>query len=337
MRPLNVLITAASRRVPLIRAFQQALGELGVPGRVIVTDVNELSPGVHVADQALRVPLATDPGYLDALASICQGEQVRLLVPTIDDELPRLGEALDRFASLGTRVAASDGLTAAICDDKFVTCHYLAAHGLPVAASFLPEALPPDLAFPVFVKPRVGRGSVGAFAARTPRELEFFLTYVERPVVQRYLAGPEYTIDVLCDYQGRVLSVVPRERIVIRAGTSDRGRTVSDPALIAVGVECARVLRIAGAANVQCRVVGGRPIVFEVNARFSGGIPLTIAAGANFPKMLLELELGHRLLPRVGQFTPDLWMTNYEATILLEGGSGHRLQPYVERRLQEVG
>ena len=336
-RTFNVLITAASRRVPLIRAFQRAISELGLRGSVFVTDVNELSPGIHVADGAFQVPLATDPAYLDAIESVCLGKRVRLLVPTIDDELPLFGWARQRFERIGTRLAASDGLTAQVCDDKFLTCHYLAAHGLPVAESFLPQALPATIRFPMFVKPRVGRGSVGAFIARTAQELEFFTTYVERPVIQTYLDGPEYTIDVLCDFGGRVLSVVPRERIVIRAGTSDRGRTSDDPALIDLGVQCARALRLVGAANVQCRVVDGRPVVFEVNPRFSGGIPLTIAAGADFPRLLLELELGRRVIPCVGSFMADLWMTNFETMILLEGGPRDTLQPYVERRLRAVG
>jgi hypothetical protein len=64
---MNVLITAASRRVPLVQAFRQALSSLGVPGRVVVTDVNPLSPAVHVADRAYRVPLAHDAEYLPAL------------------------------------------------------------------------------------------------------------------------------------------------------------------------------------------------------------------------------------------------------------------------------
>ena len=45
MASLNVLVTAASRRVPLIRAFQDALKSSAVPGRVIVTDVNPLVAG----------------------------------------------------------------------------------------------------------------------------------------------------------------------------------------------------------------------------------------------------------------------------------------------------
>ena len=84
---MNILITAASRRVPLVQGFKQALASLGVAGRVIVTDVNPLSPAVHVADQAYRVPLAHDPEYLPELLKICEAEGVRLAVPTIDDEV----------------------------------------------------------------------------------------------------------------------------------------------------------------------------------------------------------------------------------------------------------
>jgi hypothetical protein len=43
LSPMNILITAASRRVPLVLAFRNALGSLGMPGRVVVTDVNPLS------------------------------------------------------------------------------------------------------------------------------------------------------------------------------------------------------------------------------------------------------------------------------------------------------
>ena len=96
----NVLITAASRRVPLVQAFQRALTQSGEGGTVIVTDVNPLSPAVYVADRAFRVPLATEPGYIDDVLAIAVAEQVGLVVPTIDDELPLFGRAADRFAAV---------------------------------------------------------------------------------------------------------------------------------------------------------------------------------------------------------------------------------------------
>ncbi|MFP5380200.1 MAG: ATP-grasp domain-containing protein, partial [Vicinamibacteria bacterium] len=102
-----------------------------------------------------------------------------------------------------------------------------------------------------------------------------------------------------------------------RAGVMDRGRTVDDPALIDLAIACARVLPFRGPVNIQCRMVRGRPVVFEINARFSGGIPLTIAAGANLPKMLVDLALGREVAPALGAFTAGLWLTSYESSFYL--------------------
>jgi carbamoyl-phosphate synthase large subunit len=315
-----VLITAGSRRVPLVQAFQRALRAAG-RGTVIVTDVNPLSPTVYVADRSYPVPLTTDPGYLDAISEICRAERVGLVVPTIDDELFVFAEQTARFADAGVRVVVSPIETIATCNDKLTTCRTLVERGLRAAETHLPAELPADPAFPLFIKPRVGRGGVGAFPVRSRRELDFFLEYVPDAVVQRYLNGPEFTIDMLCDFSGEPLSIVPRERVVVRAGVVDRARTVRDPQLIELGRACARALSFVGAVNIQCRVVDGHPVVFEINPRFSGGIPLTIAAGADFPRMLVALARGRRVSPSVGEFTENLWMTNYEASVFVPAES----------------
>jgi len=316
--PLNVLVTAVSRRVPLVRAFRHAINALGIRGSIIATDVNPLSPGVHFCDRAYKVPLSSDPGYLDAIADLCDAEDIGLIVPTIDEELPLFASASRRFAKDGITVAVSSRETTLICHDKFTTCTYLRNAGIAAAESFLPRTLPAEPRLPMFIKPRQGRGSIGAVPVRMREHLDFFLGYVEDPVVQEFLDGPEYTIDLLCDFGGRPISVVPRQRVVIRAGVIDRGRTVSDRNLIDLALDCARVLPFAGPINIQCRTVNGRPTVFEINPRFSGGIPLTIAAGADFPQLLLQMTLGHRVEPAIGQFTSDLWMTNYESSVFVD-------------------
>lgn len=320
MASLNVLVTAGSRRVPLVEAFRRALRALRVEGSVIVTDVNGLSPTVHVADRAYAVSLSSSPTYMSEVIDICQAESVGLLIPTIDEELPRFGAARDRLAALGITAFTSSQRTALHCNDKFETSRRLRTHGVSAAESFLPDDLPADPVFPLFVKPRYGRGSVGAFCARNSRELEFFLGYVETPVVQTYLEGAEYTIDLLCDLRGAPVAVVPRERLVIRAGVSDRGRTCDDPRLIELALACAEVFEFRGAVNIQCRLNADGPVVFEINPRYSGGIPLTIAAGADFPRLMVEMVLGRRVHPAIGAFDADLWMTNYETAMFFSSG-----------------
>jgi carbamoyl-phosphate synthase large subunit len=331
----NVLITAASRRVALVEGFKRALLASG-GGRVIVTDINPLSPAVHVADKAYLVPLSDAPDYLDQIAEICTVERVSLVIPTIDDELERFAKARDAFSAQGIRVAVSPSDTCAICDDKLATCEYLRQHGVAAAQSWRVGHVPVDAAFPLFVKPRIGRGGVGAYRALDTKELAFFSNYVPDAIVQEYLNGPEFTIDVLCDFDGRVLSIVPRERVVIRAGVIDRGRTSADERLIGLALETARVLRFAGAVNLQCRVVDGRPTIFEINPRFSGGVPLTIAAGADFPRMLVDLAASRPVRPAIGAFTPDFWMTSYEASIFLDADRVNALATFAPRRLEDV-
>jgi carbamoyl-phosphate synthase large subunit len=319
VRSLNVLVTAASRRVPLIRAFQRALAGSGAHGRVIVADVNPLSPGVHAADDWYDVPMADDPAYIDSILTICDHESIGLVVPTIDDELVMFGEARRSFDDRGIRVAVSPAETSRICNDKYLTAQYLREWEIPAAETWLPSQIAAVPRLPLFIKPRFGRGSVGAFPIKSSRELAFFREYVSTPVIQEYLHGPEFTIDLCCDFQGRLLSVVPRERVVIRSGVTDRGRTVKDPKLMELAETLAHLMPFVGAANIQCRVVDGRPVIFEINPRFSGGIPLTIAAGADFPRMLVEVSLGRRVQPAIGQFRHNLWMTNYESSVFVEG------------------
>jgi carbamoyl-phosphate synthase large subunit len=318
MRETNVLITAASRRVPLIQAFVQALRRLGLRGNVVTTDMNSLSPGLYFGSKHYIVPLTTDPQYIPIIKSICFRERIHLLIPTIDDELPLFGRHIEEFLAREIRVAVSSEKTNRICNDKYASYEFFRSHGIQFARTWLPEQLKYErLPYPLFLKPRNGRGSVGAFAIKNERELRFFLEYVPGPVVQEYLEGKEYTVDLLADFSGKVISVVPRERMVVRSGVTDRGQTVNDSRMIELAVSAARALEIRGPANVQMKVDAGIATIFEVNPRFSGGIPLTIAAGADFPMWLIEMCRGRRLRPCIGKFTEGIIMACYESAIFL--------------------
>lgn len=316
---MNILITAASRRVRLIQAFVNALKHLGLNGNVITTDMNRYSPGLYFGTKHYIVPLTTDKQYIPIIKSICFKERIQLLIPTIDDELPLFGRHRNDFNTVGIRVAVSNEHTGMVCNDKYVSACLLRGKGIPFAESWLPEDLEfSKLHYPLFIKPRQGRGSVDAYTVRDEKDLRFFLTYVQNPVVQEYLQGKEYTIDLLADFDGNIISVVPRERIVVRSGVTDRGRTLFHPAMIDVAVRTAEALDIRGPANIQVKMHKDTPTVFEVNPRFSGGIPLTIASGADFPSWLIEMSCGNKVAPQIGKFTGNLIMTCYETALFLQ-------------------
>jgi carbamoyl-phosphate synthase large subunit len=316
MHEVNILITAASRRVALIQAFNQALKRLGLRGNVITTDMSKLSPGLYFGSKHYIVPLTTDRKYIPIIKSICFRERIHLLIPTIDDELPIFGKHTKDFLEMGIRVAVSSEKTGIICNDKRSTADFLSAKGIPFARTWLPEELrASERSYPLFLKPRVGRGSVGAFTIMNERELDFFLDYVPNPVVQEFLPGREFTIDLLADFNGKIISVVPRERLVIRSGVSDRGQTLNHPGLIKLAIRAAEALDIRGPANIQAKLNNEDAKIFEVNPRFSGGIPLTIAAGADFPAWLIEMCCNRRIRPSIGKFADRLMMACYESAL----------------------
>ena len=56
-------------------------------------------------------------------------------------------------------------------------------------------------------------------------------------------------------------------------------------------------LRIKGPANIQCFKNDDEIRFLEINPRFSGSLPLTIAAGVNTPLLALRLCVGQVLDP----------------------------------------
>jgi carbamoyl-phosphate synthase large subunit len=315
MKKINVLVTAASRRVPLVRAFKDAVGKFG-NGRVITTDINPLSPALYFGHKHHIVPLTTDRYYIPIIESICDVEDVSLVIPTIDDELPIFGRARERFSRVGIQVAISSEQTGLICNDKYETYQFCRRNDIPAPVTTLASDFNTrKFTYPAIVKPRFGRGSVNVFTVQTEDHLRLFSDYVPDSIIQDYVDGTEFTVDVLCNFSGKVISVVPRERLVIRAGVSDKGITRKNKAVMDFAADVALRLQIVGAANIQCKWDGHRVTLIEVNPRFSGGIPLTLASGADFPSWLLQMTAGMDVRSQVGKFQDGLAMMSFEESI----------------------
>jgi carbamoyl-phosphate synthase large subunit len=56
----------------------------------------------------------------------------------------------------------------------------------------------------------------------------------------------------------------------------------------------------------------------EINPRFGGGVPLSIKAGANFPKWILQELLDRKTNIRFDGFEDNLIMLRYDSEVWLE-------------------
>lgn len=314
---MNVLITSASRKVWLVQAFQQALREEG-GGRVIATDINPWSAALYAADEGVLGPPSDAPDYIEAMLRLCRERRVDLLIPTRDEELPVLARAKARFQDeAGVQVMVADAPVLERILDKATFNAHCRRTGLQVPRLYdCEEVRQGRVPFPVFARSCSGKGSAHASRVPSPEDFRQYEQRVPQCVVQEYVAAPEYTLDLFADFQGRLLSVVPRERKVVVAGESYVGVTRKNPRLIEAGRRTAAAFELVGHNTIQCFLRGDEVLLIEVNARYGGGAHLGFAAGADSPRWLVRLARGAAVERAVDEFTDGLVMLRHTQDIL---------------------
>jgi carbamoyl-phosphate synthase large subunit len=296
----TVLLTGVGKRYDIVSAFaQHAL--------VVAADPSPLAPAQYAADVRVAPPRADDPSYIPFLTDLVERHGVSAVIPLTDLDLEVLARsALPAFVP-----------DAEVCRrtfDKYLAHLLLCERGLPSPPTWLPgEAA---LGYPAVVKPRQGSGSRSIHPAADAREAEFFAGYVKEPVmVQRFLDGPEFSVDVLCDLEGRCLNAIPRTMLESRGGESIKGAAIADPELIELGRAVAEALPLRGPATIQMfrdRELGLR--VTDINARFGGAFacPMYAArAGRTYPELIVRMAAGERIEPHVGDFLAGRTFTRF--------------------------
>lgn len=306
MESFNILFTSAGRRVSLLRSFRRSLDALGLRGNIVTADISKSAPASFVADIRELVPPVVTPGYIEVLKTICRKRRIKLVVPLIDTELSILARNREEFEKIGVSVVVSSPEVNEISFDKRKTSEFFKEAGVQTPEILDPKAIINGTAakFPYLLKPFNGNSSTGVTKIRSVEELEFFISYVPDAIVQELITGEEYTLDILADLTGRVRCVVPRLRIETRSGEVSKGMTVKNIEIIKAGKKVVEALPGAvGCITVQCFLTPGGEIKFiEINPRFGGGILLSIKAGADFPRWVIEMYRG-----RVSEIAPDGW------------------------------
>ncbi len=317
---MNIVLSSASRHVNLVRAFQQALASEG-GGKVIAVDASPQAAALYFADEHYLVPKSDKPEFLDVMLRLCREREVKLLVPSRDEELPFFAEHKAKFADTDTTVMVADSKTIKICQDKQLFIGFCRDNGFATPETYEKKGLKANAAFPMFVKPRYGKGGRKTVRVETPDELELALKSIPGAVVQKFIDSPEYTIDLFTDFSGRVISAVPRQRLLVFGGESFVSRTSKNSHLMQESVRLAEKLQLIGHNTIQCFLTDDRVEFIEVNPRFGGGAHLGFAAGAPTPLYMVQLLEGKNLTPQIGKFKDNYYMLRYTDDKFLEGDS----------------
>jgi carbamoyl-phosphate synthase large subunit len=241
--------------------------------------------------------------FIDDVLERCIDADIDIVVPGIDPELLPFARRRDDFEAHSIRLLLSDVSALELCVDKWeLVSACSAVCPVPRTAIVDQQFARAPWRPPFIVKPRRGSGGRGL------REIHDAAAMADVPadgscIAQELLPGREYSVDVLCDRDSAPLAVVPRSRLKIDSGIAITGRTVRDERLVKAASAVAKRIGLSYVANIQFREdAAGAPKLLDVNARFPGSMPLTIAAGVDMPNLAIDILHGRAIDPSALQY-----------------------------------
>jgi carbamoyl-phosphate synthase large subunit len=302
-------MTAVGKRVQLIKYLKKHFTIIGV-------DCSKLAPAAFYVDHFRLIPPCSDLGYKEEIINICRDFKIDILLPLYEKEFYVLDSIREDLERNGTLIMLSDKKVLDICDDKWKTYQFFKENSINTPVSFINKQ-ECNLEFPMFIKPRTGMGSSNSFSVNNREELDFYYERILAPIIQEKLTGIEYTIDCISDLEGRVVSVVPRKRIEVRAGEVTKTRTVKDKELVEKTAFVVEKLGSIGPSTVQCfRTEDGSIKFTEINPRVGGGVPLAIEAGIDYGKIFIDMINGNKSEIMIGAYK-ELTMLRYDEAVFI--------------------
>lgn len=305
---MNILFTCAGRRTYLLKYFKENLSEGDL---VFATDMQLTAPALQAADVKLQVPAVYDPEYVNITLNICKEYKIDALISLNDLELPILAENKEHFEAIGTKVIVSDPKVIDIAFDKYKTAQWVESLGLNAPKTYvgLAEAkralAAGEIAFPLFLKPRWGSGSIGLETVEDMEELDIVYSLLFKKIkktilatasigdeyilIQEKLGGKEFGLDIMNDLDGNNVGVSVKQKLAMRAGETDKAITVDLPEVREMGRKIGEALGHIGNLDVDImQRANGDFCVLELNPRFGGGYPFSYEAGVNMPLAIIK-------------------------------------------------
>ena len=291
---MKILVTGGGSL--LGQGIIKALKKIKKKYYLIVVDVNPLSAGLYWGDERYLVPYADSKDYLESIKKLLNKTKPDFVFIGTDVELLHFSENKKKLESeFNTKIIVSSPDVIKIADDKFKTANFFKKNGFLYPITVDPnnqeelEDLISKKGFPLIVKPRIGARSFQVSKVNDKKNLEDQLKKTNSPIVQEHIGteSDEYTASSMCfDGICRASIVLKRD---LKDGNTYRTYYVNNENFNSSIKSWTEALKTFGPVNFQFRVdSNGQPIVFEINARFSGTTPLRALMGYNEIEMCIN-------------------------------------------------
>lgn len=290
----KILVTGAGAVLGqgIIRCLRASTQKL----QIHTCDPDWRSSGHWLGDKAHLIPFAADDLFIDAVVTIVKAEEIDLILVGTDAELPKFSENKEYIEKhCNAKLIISSKKVIEIANDKWLTAEFLRENGFSFPLSALTSdvnainALKKKALYPYIAKPIDGARSKGIFMVEDEQTLNEISLYKNNLVVQEYLSENEGEFTTGCVvYGGECKAIVTLKRD-LRDGNTYRAYYESKYNIYNSEIKkIAEALDVEGPCNFQFRIRDNKPVIFEINARFSGTTPIRHVFGFNEVEAIIE-------------------------------------------------
>ncbi len=303
-----------------------------------MADMDPLATGLYFVEPSKRlvIPGGVTPGFNEVILRLCEQHQIDILIPTVDVELVPIMKIEESFNAIGCRIVSCRAEVLDVILDKLKLMEKCNGKViLPEFQSLEEYLINPQISSNKLVfKPRSGSGSRGIIITSAPDRNILEKLRMENYMVQEFIGGKEYSIDVMLNKDSSVAAAVVRERLNVDSGVVVASKTIKNEQIQDYCIKIAQAVGVTYGANIQVIVdEKGTPYLLEINPRFSGGLSLVVESGPNIPLMCVEHALSGEPIPYF-DYKELAMVRYYEEIYMAESEFGKHQKALVPKALE---
>ncbi len=287
-----VLLYNGRRRVYIVEKIKEYLKHLNKDIGICITDTDKLDPVAYHGDKFFIVPPIEDKDWSKKIIPLLKKNNIKYIFLWNNKDFMPFYKIKDELEKENIKILLPSIDVINICFDKKLTNEFALNNNILTPTTFysIEDFIKNPIDFPVLIKPSHGAGNMNIFKAYNIEELEILYKRVPDPIIQEFIDGFQVTIDIF--YDKDVKAIVPRKRVKVRDAEVVQASIILDDYLIEAATKVANALNTDGPLNIQVMCRDNKAYLIDLHPRFGGGTDLSIEAGVDIHKWIINMLLG---------------------------------------------
>ncbi len=281
----NILFTCVGKKAHLIKQFNASIQLNSFDIKCYASDSSKYAAGLYFADDFFISPNSDSHLYKDFIFNKCKENAISLIIPLTDYDLEFFANNKKYFNDSDISVMVPNENNIMKYRDKILTAQIFSQNKISYPKTHTIDNL--SSCNKIISRPIDGSGSKGiSIFEKSDLNNDIFNT--DGLIIQEFIDGYEVTCDALVS-DSILIAASQRKRLKVREGEVMNAKMIDHKGISNDLKKMPSAFNMEdGLYTIQCIIKNNKPYFTEINPRFGGGAPMTIASGLDLPLALIQ-------------------------------------------------